>query len=135
MSTISKLLVLFGLLWAITMPVYLFFQNLRDEQSRQLHALASARLGVSEEDYATNQSVRGCVELLTSLAQAEDRRSTVFAAAAGISSGFIVMLAFCILTQKQKHHCTVAEPCTAPNGGPATPLGNSGAGEGPPSVS
>ena len=28
-----------------------------------------------------------------------------------------------------------AEPCAAPNGGPATPVGNSGATEGPPSVS
>jgi hypothetical protein len=29
----------------------------------------------------------------------------------------------------------IAEPCAAPNGGPATPLGNSEATEGPPSVS
>ena len=28
-----------------------------------------------------------------------------------------------------------AEPCASPNGGPATPSGNSGVGEGPPSVS
>ena len=28
-----------------------------------------------------------------------------------------------------------AEPCAAPNGGPATPVGNSGVTEGPPSVS
>jgi hypothetical protein len=28
-----------------------------------------------------------------------------------------------------------AEPCTAPNGGPAEPFGNSGVGGGPPSVS
>lgn len=33
------------------------------------------------------------------------------------------------------HTITSAEPCAAPNGGPATQLGNSGVTEGPPSVS
>src|SRR6266536_502945 len=32
-------------------------------------------------------------------------------------------------------HYTMAEPGAAPNGGPATPAGNSGVAEGPPSVS
>ena len=37
--------------------------------------------------------------------------------------------------QKLKQQFTNAEPCAAPNGGPATQLGNSAVKEGPPSVS
>lgn len=36
---------------------------------------------------------------------------------------------------QQKHSPKLAEPGAAPNGGPATQLGNSGVTEGPPSVS
>jgi hypothetical protein len=32
-------------------------------------------------------------------------------------------------------HRRIAQPCAAPNGGPATPVGKSGVAEGPPSVS
>ena len=46
----------------------------------------------------------------------------------GILAGAISNLMITVLRDR-------AEPVTAPNGGPATPLGNSGVTEGPPSVS
>jgi hypothetical protein len=38
-------------------------------------------------------------------------------------------------TCPEPHGHKTAQPCAPPNGGPATPLGNTGATEGPPSVS
>jgi len=51
---------------------------------------------------------------------------------------FFLLQLYCILLLRACVVCAgdhVAEPCAAPSGGPATPLGNSRAAEGPPSVS
>ena len=37
-------------------------------------------------------------------------------------------------SEEEMRVCRIAEPCAAPDGGHATPLGNSGVAEGPPSV-
>lgn len=137
MTRACKLLVFLGLLWAAFMPVYLWYRDVKDEQYRELRALAAVRLGASEDEYATNDTVRiprGSVKRVTDLAQAEERRSTMFTTVAWISSGFIVLLSLCALSATQKHEATVAEPAAAPNGGPAAPRSESGVGEGPPPV-
>jgi hypothetical protein len=41
----------------------------------------------------------------------------------------------CVHRLRLRHDGPLAEPIAPPNGGPATPSGNSGAPEGPPSVS
>jgi hypothetical protein len=51
------------------------------------------------------------------------------------ASLFTTLAGWCILALRGKGHLANAEPGASPNGGPATRFGNSGATEGPPSVS
>ena len=53
-------------------------------------------------------------------------------ASAGAISGGLTLALICLLYRYEERR---AEPSASPNGGPATPLGNSGVEKGPPSVS
>jgi len=50
-----------------------------------------------------------------------------------VTYGLLLAVGFCLLASSLASH--KSEPIAAPNGGPATPVGNSGAPGGPPSVS
>ena len=55
---------------------------------------------------------------------------------ANIGAGLLwITGVYLLLAEISRVEGTRAEPCATPNGGPATPLGDSGVTEGPPSVS
>jgi hypothetical protein len=112
MTKAWKLLLVLGLLWAAFASAYLWYRDIQDEQYRKLRALAAVRLGASADEDATNDTVRiprASVAMVADLAQAEERRSTMFTTIAWISSGFIVLLSVCALSTTQKHEVTPAE--------------------------
>ena len=119
MNKACKLVAVLGVMWAAFVPAYLWYRDIRDEQLRKLRALAAIRLGAAADEYATNDTVRipkGSVELVRDLAQAEERRSTMFTTIAWTSSGVILMLSLCALNAKQKDRDTLAEQDGPANG-------------------
>jgi len=74
---------------------------------------------------------------LADVGPAENRNMGSQLLSLGVPSvmGSVVVCVLGVLAFAWNRHRTAAEPGAAPNGGPATPLGNSGATEGPPSVS
>ncbi len=81
---------------------------------------------------AANYKLGGSRSIETSKLIAYERSQRVivlFFACVGALSAQVVFVV------RLRGQATIAEPCTAPNGGPVTSPGNSGVTEGPPSVS
>jgi len=94
-----------GLVWALIVLLFLFFQNSQDSDvSRRLTALARSRLGAASEEM-TNQVVRiprESVNMVMDLAREERRRTEALMRALLLSAGVTAALsAFLFLSGKR----------------------------------
>ena len=137
MNDSYKFVCILGILWAIWVPPYLWYRDVKDQQYRQLRTVAALMPGVSPEKHGTNDMAdvwQMYARDVSRLAQAERSRKSMFDSLAWISSGVILVLSLRALAGPRKRSPD-AEQNAPPNGGPAKPPESSGVSEGPPSVS
>jgi hypothetical protein len=102
MKPLLRKFAIVGILWAILMPILLFWREINDGHSMMLHVMAS------NLKLASNSASNGVVNIPTNgmsnwagtihdLAAAEGRRTDFFASVIGISSVIIIVLSVCAL--------------------------------------
>ena len=138
MTDLYKYVCILGILWAVWVPPYLWYRDVRDQQYRQLRAVATLMPGVSPTKQTTNDMSdvwQMYARDVSRLAQAERSRKSTFDSISWISSGFILVLSVCALSAGQRKRNPNAEPGATPNDVSAARSGDSELTEGPPSAS
>ena len=138
MTDLYKYVCILGILWAVWVPPYLWYRDVRDQQYRQLRAVAALMPGVSPEKHGTNDMGdvwQMYARDVSRLAQAEHSRKSTFDSISWISSGFILVLSVCALNAGQRKRNLNTEPSVSPNDVSTTRTGDSGPTEEPPLAS